>query len=113
MRFEVQLKGYQGQLEESQGQQKGSEGKPEGSEGLPEGSEGLPGGPGGMDGRAYGQTYVRNFSPFYRTLAPVRATGEKMKKMAKLNLVLFGIFCCFEGLRRAHETSDAPPKECD
>ena len=52
----------------------------------------------------------RNFSPFYRTLSPVGATGQKVKKMAKLNLVLFGIFCCFEALRGAHETSDAPPK---
>ena len=34
MRFEVQLKGYQGQLEESQDQQKGSEGKSEGCECL-------------------------------------------------------------------------------
>ena len=65
------------------------------------------------DGQTDIQTDGQNFSPFYRALSSVGATGQKVKKMAKLKLVLFGIFCCFEALRGAHETSDAPPKECD
>ena len=54
-----------------------------GSEGLPERSEGLPGGPGG-EGWTCGRMDVRmdgqNFSPFYRTLSPVRAAAQKIIK---------------------------------
>ena len=70
---EGQPEGSEGLLEGSEGLLEGSEGLPEGSEGLPEGFEGLPGGP----GRTYGQTYGRNFSPFYRTSSPVEAAAQK------------------------------------
>ena len=53
------------------------------------------------DGQTDGRMDGRNFSPFYRTLSPVRATGQKVKKMAKLNLVCFGIFFALR-LRGGH-----------
>ena len=96
-RFDGLLERYERLQEESEGLSEGSEGLSEGSEGLPEGSEGLQGGPGG-DGRTYGRTYVRNFSPFYRTSSPVGAAAQKQFFSVRDNSALPPqIFYC-EGL---------------
>ena len=89
------LEGPEGLSEGPEGLSEGSEGLSdghgdlsEGSEGLPEGPEGLPEGPEGPEslpegpeeaqgGWTYGRVYVRNFSPFYRTLSPVGAAAQK------------------------------------
>ena len=69
------LERSEGWLEGSEGQLAGSEGQPVGSEGRPAGSEGQPEGGGQTDGQMDRRTGGQNFSPFYRTLSPVRAAA--------------------------------------
>ena len=70
--FQRQLEGSDGQLERSKGQLKGPEGHSAVSEGQPGGASQ------GMD--------EQNFSPFYRSLSPLRVAAQKQKEVKKIGV---------------------------
>ena len=77
---ESQLLGYEGLPEGSEGFLEGSGRHPAGSEGHPAGSEGKPGGDGGMDRWTDRQIDKQNFSPFYKTLSPLRTAAQLLSE---------------------------------